>query len=184
MATVMTHALVDVGLGKLFTSRKMPLTFWLAAAGLPVLPDLDVVAFALGIPYDAPLGHRGFSHSLLFALLAGGAAGLLLRRRVGGHWLGLCGFFFAVTASHGVLDAFTDGGLGVAFFAPFDTTRYFFPWQPIQVSPIGLRFFGPAGLKTLSSEALWVWLPTAAVVGPTVLLRRLRARGEGPSNSR
>jgi inner membrane protein len=37
------------------------------------------------------------------------------------------------TASHGILDAFTNGGLGVAFFAPFDKTRYFFPVTPMKL---------------------------------------------------
>jgi inner membrane protein len=46
-----------------------------------------------------------------------------------------------VKASHGILDAMTDGGLGVAFFSPFDDTRCFFPFRPIKVSPIGLSFF-------------------------------------------
>ena len=44
-------------------------------------------------------------------------------------------------ASHGVLDALTDGGPGVAFLAPFDDTRYFFPWRPIRVSPLWRGFF-------------------------------------------
>jgi inner membrane protein len=176
MPTVMTHAVVAAGLGTLFTSRKMPPLFWLTTVGLAMLPDLDVWAFRLGIPYEAPLGHRGLTHSLLFALLAGGAAALLTRWRVGGRFLDLCGFYFLVTASHGLLDAFTNGGKGVAFFAPFDNSRYFFPWRPIRVSPIGLYFFSRAGLETLRSEVLWLWLPTAAVVGPVLLYRRLRRR--------
>ena len=73
-------------------------------------------------------------------------------------------FFFLATASHGVLDAMTDGGLGVAFFAPLSDTRYFFPWRPIVVSPIGVaEFFGPRGLRVLWSELGWVWLPSAVV---------------------
>jgi inner membrane protein len=38
---------------------------------LAVLPDLDVLGFHAGIPYEHPLGHRGLSHSLLFALVVG-----------------------------------------------------------------------------------------------------------------
>jgi hypothetical protein len=41
----------------------------------------------------------------------------------------LIAHFSFVTASHGMLDAMTDGGLGVAFFAPFDNARYFFPME-------------------------------------------------------
>jgi inner membrane protein len=50
-------------------------------------------------------------------------------------------FLFVVTASHGVLDAMTNGGLGVAFFAPFTSARYFLPFRPVQVSPISLAAF-------------------------------------------
>ncbi len=174
MPTVMTHALVAGGLGILASPRRMPLLFWLTTASLAMLPDLDVWAFRLGIPYGAPLGHRGLSHSLAFALVAGVTAALLLRRRLGGGLADLCGFFFLVTASHGLLDGFTDGGMGVGFFGPFDNTRYFFPWRPIRVSPIGLSFFSAEGGRTLLSEIVWVWLPTAAVVAPVCLYRRLR----------
>lgn len=67
MPTVMTHAAVAVGLGRIFTARRMPLLFWGIAVGLAILPDIDVLAFRYGIPYGAFLGHRGFSHSLAFA---------------------------------------------------------------------------------------------------------------------
>ena len=43
-----------------------------------MVPDLDVIAFTLGIPYAHPLGHRGFLHSLLFALLLGACAPLFV----------------------------------------------------------------------------------------------------------
>jgi inner membrane protein len=70
-------------------------------------------------------------------------------------------YLFLCTASHGLLDAFTDGGLGVAFFAPFDESRYFFPWRPIEVSPIGLRsFLSGRAFAVLRSELLWVIAPT------------------------
>jgi inner membrane protein len=174
----MTHALVGAGLGALYTSRKMPAMFWLMTGALAMAPDLDVWAFRLGIDYAAPLGHRGFTHSLLFALVLSCVAALLTRRRIGGHFLDLWGFFFLVTASHGLLDAFTNGGKGVGFFIPFDDNRYFFPWQPIQVSPIGYAFFSRRGLDVLLSEVLWVWLPTAAVVGSVLLYRRWRRMGK------
>ena len=68
------------------------------------------------------------------------------------------------TASHGVLDALTDGGLGVAFFSPFDNTRYFFPWRPLEVSPISItRFFSEGGGEVLRSEFKFVWLPLSSL---------------------
>jgi inner membrane protein len=82
---------------------------------------------------------------------------------------------FLATASHGILDAMTDGGSGIALFAPFDDTRYFFPWQPIRVSPISLeRFLSERGLRVLQSEMLWVWLPVTALVAIVTVVRRRR----------
>jgi len=82
-------------------------------------------------------------------------------------------YFFLATASHGLLDAMTDGGLGVAFFAPFDNRRYFLPWTPIRVSPIGIgRFSSSRGYAVLQSELLWIWVPAGALIGSTLLLRR------------
>ena len=80
-------------------------------------------------------------------------------------------YFFLSAASHGLLDALTDGGLGVAFFSPFDRTRYFFPVRPIAVSPIGIReFFSEQGLVVMTSELTWVWLPVVVLfVGLRVL---------------
>jgi inner membrane protein len=54
----------------------------------------------------------------------------------------------------------TDGGLGIALLSPFDNHRYFFPWTPIVVSPIGLRgFFSQWGLEVMISEVTYVWVP-------------------------
>ena len=133
-----------------------------------ILPDLDVAAFALGIPYDHPLGHRGFTHSILFALLYAALCALILRVRPF--------FIFFCTLSHTLLDALTDGGLGVALFAPFSNERYFFPWTPIRVSPIGAGFFSPRGLETIVSEVVWVWAPCLALglAGKYVTRRRHR----------
>jgi hypothetical protein len=41
-----------------------------------------------------------------------------------------------MTALHGVFDAMVFDSLGVAFLAPFDTTRYQLPWQPLVDVPI------------------------------------------------
>ena len=64
---------------------------------------------------------------------------------------------FVVTASHPFLDAMTDGGEGIAFFSPFSNHRYFFPYRPIMVSPLGVgAFFGLRGLLVLANEFLLV----------------------------
>ena len=82
-------------------------------------------------------------------------------------------YFFIITASNGLLDAMTNGGLGVAFFSPFDTTRYFFPWRPLVVSPVNpVYFFSNWGISVLRNEAVWIWLPCLALVIATLKRRR------------
>lgn len=93
------------------------------------------------------------------------------------RWLFYFSFFFLLSASHGVLDAFTDGGLGIALLAPFDNTRYFFPWTPIIVSPLGLRgLLSHWGMLVMKSELLWIWLPCFLIAGISWLVRLITAR--------
>ncbi|HUR80612.1 MAG TPA: metal-dependent hydrolase [Thermoanaerobaculia bacterium] len=125
----------------------------LAAVAGSIVPDLDVIAFHFGIPYASPYGHRGITHSLLFAFVYSLLAALLLRTRRAFPFVFLC------AVSHTLLDAMTNGGLGVALLAPFSNERFFFPWRPIRLSPIGARFFSERGLAVLVSEAIWVWAP-------------------------
>ncbi|HVF57595.1 MAG TPA: metal-dependent hydrolase [Pyrinomonadaceae bacterium] len=176
MASAFTHAFVALSLGKVYTAERMPLRFWVLSAACAVLPDADVIAFAFGIPYGDMLGHRGFTHSLLFALLTACAVVALAFRDLAkgtGKTAALVFYFFVVTASHAVLDALTNGGLGVAFFAPFDNTRYFFPVRPVEVSPIGVgSFFSERGLAVLASELLWLWMPSALIVLTVVAWRK------------
>ncbi len=156
----------------------MPWKFWFWAAACSVLPDLDVIAFGLGISYRSIWGHRGFTHSLLFAVLAGCLIAWLAFRReelaaMKRSRVSLAIMFSLATVSHLVLDSLTDGGLGVAIFAPFDNTRYFAPWRPIEVSPIGTDFFSARGLVVLASEMIWVWLPALALITAGKLFQRI-----------
>ena len=124
-----------------------------------MLPDLDVIAFRMGIPYAAEFGHRGFSHSLLFAFVAALLGAFLVRLSHTG-FLRSFFFLFAAIGSHGLLDTLTNGGLGVALLWPWSEHRYFMPYHPIEVAPLGLsRFLSERGLSVLKSEVHWVWLP-------------------------
>lgn len=168
----MTHAVVGVTLGTLapFPRRRL---FWVASAVIPMVPDFDVIGLPLGVLFLSMWGHRGISHSLFGALVLGlGAAGLAARV-LGARRLPLTLYFAAITATHGVLDALTTGGPGVAFFAPFDDTRYFFPWRPIPVSPLPRHFFTAWGWYVVRSEMALVWVPSLAIA--LIGLRRRRA---------
>ncbi|MDR1887882.1 MAG: metal-dependent hydrolase [Zoogloeaceae bacterium] len=184
MPTIITHTAPVLVLGAALGVRRVsPRLFWVAAF-CTVLPDFDVIGFRFGVHYADLFGHRGFSHSLLFALLCGGLAALAaswLRCR---RWLAFV-LIFAAIASHIALDAATNGGLGVAAFWPVSDARYFFPWRPIQVSPFALTaFFSERGLKVLYSEFLWVWLPclSLALVARIVQMARLRAASHPRKN--
>jgi inner membrane protein len=132
--------------------------FLLAAILLPILPDADAL-LTPWIPYAHPFGHRGFTHSLFFAALVGmGTAALAVRGKWGHSFIKLAVFFAAITASHGLFDAMTSGGLGVAFFAPFDNTRYFLPWRPIPVSPMSAAgLMTTRGLRVIQWEFALFW---------------------------
>lgn len=53
-------------------------------------------------------------------------------------WMWL--YLFLATISHSLLDALTNGGMGVALFAPFDNRRFFFPFRPIEVAYFGVSW--------------------------------------------
>ena len=146
MPTVFSHPAPVLALAALLGGRVSTrmLLFGILCA---VLPDADVIGFRFGISYADAFGHRGFSHSLAFALLMGcagfGVAPLFLR---GSRLM-------------------TNGGLGVAAFWPFDQTRYFCDWRPIRVSPFGLKgLLSQRGLSVMLSELRWVWAPCLAVI--------------------
>jgi inner membrane protein len=160
MATIFSHGVCAAAIGSAFPPPKSA-RFWLAGIACSMIPDIDTLGFHFGIPYGSMFGHRGFTHSIAFAIVLSTVVTALIRRgekpmRWGLPWL----YLFLATMSHGLLDACTDGGKGVAFFAPFSNARYFFPWNPIRVSPIGQRFFSARGLTVLESELLWIWLPS------------------------
>jgi inner membrane protein len=159
MPTIFTHPAVPLALGLGLGAHTISRRLLLAGVALSMLPDLDVLAFQFAIPYEAGLGHRGFSHSLIFAALVA-LLGALLLRRYQERFVPSLLFLLIVTVSHGVLDALTNGGHGIAFFWPYSLERYFAPVQFIEVSPLSaVRFFSPRGATVLMSEFLWVWLP-------------------------
>lgn len=77
MPSIITHAAVPLALWCAADRGRIPA--WLLAAGVvaAMLPDADVLAFALHIPYADAFGHRGASHSLLFADVLAALAAVL-----------------------------------------------------------------------------------------------------------
>jgi inner membrane protein len=160
---------IAVGMAAARIDRHTPAPRWSSMAwwsALSLLPDVDVVGFALGVNYGDPWGHRGATHSFTFSIALGLAVGLAARwfkrpaLRLAGARSGQAArtglIATIVLASHATLDTMTDGGLGCALLWPFDLTRYFAPWRPIPVAPIGLAFFSPyGGIIALTELALF-----------------------------
>jgi inner membrane protein len=175
MASPFSHAVAALSIGTCFYRPQISKRVWVAGVVCSVIPDLDVIGFRFGIHYGDFWGHRGFTHSLVFAVFLAGAVAVGVFRR-GASGIGrfpLFAYLFLATVSHGVLDAITNGGLGVAFFSPFDNRRYFLPLRPILVSPIAVtRFFSARGYAILRSELVWIWLPAILFAAMVVMLRR------------
>lgn len=157
MASMFAHAVVAVTIGKVLQNKPLPRRFWVLMLVSTVLPDIDVIGFAFGIEYGDFLGHRGFTHSFTFAALW---AGLVVAWFFDVQRVRIFIMLFLATASHGVLDAMTNGGLGIAFFSPFDMERYFMGFRPVHVSPIGIEaFFSEWGMRVIVSEIAWIGIP-------------------------
>jgi len=176
MPSTFTHIFVAGVLGKTYAFEKMSMRFWVFTAVCTLLPDVDIIGFYFGIKYGDVFGHRGFFHSLTFALLASLIVVFIVFRsvpRCTSRWWGLLAFFFAVVASHGFLDSMTDKGMGVGFFIPFDNTRYFMPWRPVYASPMKIsKFFSNAGIEVLTGEIIWIWIPVMLFYAGVSLCRK------------
>jgi inner membrane protein len=175
MASAFSHIAIPAALYATFKSKSVNFKLFFMAGICSVIPDADVVEFKFGIPYESQWGHRGFTHSLVFAFVLAWLCVLFHRQVNSRPWVifWLC---FLSCASHPLLDAMTNGGLGVALYWPFSAERIFLPFRPIQVSPIGVgRFFTEQGVAVIKSEFIWVLIPSFVfgIVG-VVIRRKLR----------
>jgi inner membrane protein len=173
LATPFSHLAVPLALTTALGTELVPPGLAALALACAVLPDLDAIGLWLGVPYSHPFGHRGFTHSLPFSVVLAGL-GSLLAPEVGAQpWIAFFVLLIAA-ASHGLLDGLTNGGLGIAFFSPFSSRRYFLPWRVVEVSPLDLLgLFSRRGLRVFRSELRYVWLPCLMVGLAGFALRKL-----------
>jgi len=185
MASAFSHAIAAVAIAKISRVAKWPgdlekvsTKFWLIAIFCAVIPDIDAIGFWMGVPYDSMWGHRGITHSLFFAALLSATMIWLFYKQekiFSRPWFMLFLVFFIAAASHGFLDAMTDRGKGVAFFAPFYNERYFFPFRPIRTSPISItRFFSAHGWEVIKNEFVWIWIPSFILMALASFIKKLR----------
>jgi inner membrane protein len=169
MATDYTHAVVGLGFARLYATKPMPWAYWGLALVLPVIPDIDV--FSSGA-HGAWLAHRGFTHSLAFALFFSVVTASVAFHWFRASWWSLSVLFFLMIASHGLLDALTSGGEKIPFFWPL-AGRYG-NWDLIPVSDIALELPDPQYSRAIRGELLWLWLPMGLLVGAVMTCRRLK----------
>lgn len=168
MPSIFSHPAVPLAIGLGLGERRIPKPLLIAGIAASILPDADVLLFRFGATYGDDWSHRGFSHSLAFAILAGAIAALLLRRFA--PPLVAFAFVAFAAASHGFLDMLTNGGHGVAYFWPLSEQRYFFDWRPIQVSPLAPGRFIARAAAVAKSELIWVWAPAVILAAGLRLL--------------
>ncbi len=160
MPSSFAHAIFAASLTPLRPYNGKLLSSLLLAMSCAIIPDLDVIGFQMGIQYGDIFGHRGFTHSIVFALMLGLIVSYCFfkdYRDNSSDYISISWFYFLCTMSHGILDAMTDGGLGVGFFIPFSDERFFFPLRPIPVSPLNIQsFFTSHGWFILKQEMLFV----------------------------
>ncbi len=170
MPTIISHIAIPLAIGFGLGRRRISEHLLCAGVVASIIPDADVIGFKFGIDYASQFGHRGFTHSICFALILGLVA-LVLHKRLACSKLAAFLLVGICAVSHPLLDALTDGGLGVALFWP-DNTRFFFPWHPIEVSAIGRGFFSMRSLSVMASEFRWIWCPAILLCSMLHLLNR------------
>lgn len=169
MPTIMSHAAVPIAGALMLGRSKMSIPVMLTGIAFAMFPDADVVGFRFGVDYADSWGHRGATHSLVFAFIAALFATALFRPQ---NYFVISAYLFFAMASHGLLDTLTNGGLGAALLWPFDDYRYFAPITPIAVSPIGVaNFISDRGIRVLISEAIWIWTPLTFLTCAVLILR-------------
>lgn len=172
MASLFGHVAASTVLGFSMFKENPTWKALLLAGFCAFAPDLDVIAFRFGISYDSIWGHRGWTHSLAFAVGIGALIGWLFYRQEKDWWK-MAIWFILATASHPLLDMLTTGGMGCALWWPVTEERLFFPVRVIRVSPLGIAaFFSEWGIRVLVSELVWIGAPGLAIVALARLFRQ------------
>ncbi len=137
LTQIVLGAAVAEAVGGKKLGNKAPL--WGAIAG--TIPDLDVLLRFIYHPIDAALVHRGFSHSILFAVLCSPifayVVHLIYKKKFEYRtWFWL---FFLGIITHPMLDMFTN--YGTQFLWPLDyriTFNTVFVIDPLYTIPFGI----------------------------------------------
>lgn len=170
MASLFGHVLASAAITHSIAAQEtLSKRLWALSLLSGIFPDIDVIAFKLGIPYRHIFGHRGLTHSIGFAFLW---ATVLTFSSFKSSRLRIFVLLLISTLSHGILDAMTNGGLGVGFFIPFDDHRFFLQFRPIEVSPIKLERFFSQTFQIIANEMIWIGIPSLILVFMSYLWKK------------
>lgn len=157
----LTQIVLGAAVGEAVAGKKMgaKAALWGAVAG--TLPDLDVFFTPFFDPLDAALVHRGFSHSLLFAVLTAPLLGWIFHKLYKGRyerkvWIRL---WFLGIVTHPLLDIFTN--YGTQFLWPFSwriTFNSVFVIDPLYTVPFMICVIVALFIKREKrSRTIWNW---------------------------
>ena len=144
MSSIVGHILGGVVTAKATAGNFLPeqrRKFYVLAALVSLLPDLDVVIFILFRPLNMT-PHRGASHSLLFAAFSAMLVTFLCARFFSLTRLRLFSCVFAAYCSHLILDYLMGSGPEILFFWPFSDLGYLSPVQVVPTAFYGLSVNG------------------------------------------
>ncbi len=123
----LTHIVLGASIGEAMAGKELGRKALLIGAVANSLPDIDFVA-SLWLPVSTDLlAHRGFTHSILFMLLASSLIASLCRRLFSSSGISFArwGLFWALQISvHLFIDCFNVYGTGI--FEPFSHYRVSF----------------------------------------------------------
>lgn len=117
----LTQIVLGAAVGEAVLGRKVGNKAQLYGAIAGTIPDLDVLARNFTDTITATEIHRGFSHSILFAVIASPILGWMvnrIERKLNIGWRSWAWLFFWGIFTHPLLDAFTTWGTQI--FYPFD----------------------------------------------------------------
>lgn len=177
MASIFGHSMVALSSSTLLPKADRSISLVTLGMVSACMPDIDVLGFYYGIPYEHLFGHRGITHSIVFGLLWAVMISILYTKITRRRWSwSVLAYLAFGTTSHGLIDACTSGGHGIALLVPFDNSRIFFDFRPILVSPLGVsRFMSEWGLRVLLSEAYWLGIPSIIVATLATVWRKSKA---------
>jgi len=178
-----THALVPLAAAVAFARKPVPWALLVVAAAAAAAPDLDTIAHRiLRLPLTSVYAHRGFTHSLFFAIAVGCLASIF-HRRLGARPLTVAVVVGASMASHGILDMMAKPGLPVAYLWPLTSDRLSADWRPIHAPEVQWAHLATELLPRLWSELWQLILPMVVAAVTIRAMRVLIGRGLDNSSS-